>query len=392
MGACLGKGGEELEEWQETGGDEEGGDGKVLTQAELKQLELEREAKLQRWWHLRALEDKYYDHRRKVRQARADRRAPARRQRLQGLFWRRAAAKLPVSSSARAGRPAAGRPRYSLWDAAAPATPRASAYHQTYLSAEALGRLAAAEAGAEAGPGPANAALERWAHYKGRELEAPVGGLPNAVGEEAAGRGRREEEEEEGTKKRRAGIPLQREPQKNPFVLDNKEWERQQQLLRDKARISSATKAVTSIKHVRSTMHGMFDPRPIERRLKELGVDPPPEDGGGAPRPPGAAGPAPRAGRSEAGPGSASWGPSRWEFESTAASTNTKFSERYRAQKQRRAQPAEPERFPKGFRAYALPDTAAKYVVEYDGEEMQKILAHSLTKASAQAAAPPGQV
>ena len=50
------------------------------------------------------------------------------------------------------------------------------------------------------------------------------------------------------------------------------------------------------------------------------------------------------------------------------------------------------ERFPKGFRAYALPDTAAKYVVEYDREEMQKILAHSLTKASAQAAAPPGQV
>ena len=44
MGACLGKGGEELEEWQETGGGEEGGDGKVLTQAELKQLELEREA------------------------------------------------------------------------------------------------------------------------------------------------------------------------------------------------------------------------------------------------------------------------------------------------------------------------------------------------------------
>ena len=218
------------------------------------------------------------------------------------------------------------------------------------------------------------------------------------MGEEAAGPGRREEEEEEGTKKRRAGIPLQREAKKNPFILDNKAWERQQQLLRDKARISSATKAVTSIKHVRSAMHGMFDPRPIERKLKELDVDPPPEDGGSAPRPPGAAavagaeGPAPRGGQSEAGPGSASWGRSRWEFESTAASTNTKFSERYRAQKQRRAQPAEPERFPKGFRAYALPDTAAKYVVEYDREEMQKILAHSLTKASAQAAAPPGQV
>ena len=243
MGACLGKGGEELEEWQETGGGEEGGDGKVLTQAELKQLELEREAKIKRWWDLRALEDKYYDHRRKVRQVQADRRAPARRRRLQGLFWRRAAAKLPVSSSARAGRAAAGLPRYSLWDAAAPATPGASAY----LSAEALRRLAAAEeiTGAEAGPGPANAARERWGHYKSRELEAPLGGLPNAVGEEAAGRGRREEEEEEGTKKRRAGIPLQREPKKNPFILDNTAWERQQQLLRDKARISSATKAVT---------------------------------------------------------------------------------------------------------------------------------------------------